>query len=115
MRCDERVVEDQEKEVVEKRNDTNVMDGEQSKGNETTQAEPVEPYKPPIPFPQRLAKDKLEANFENLLEVCKKLYINIPFLGCYFKDTFICLVFKKYAFQYEKVLRKCNDFSYRGM
>ena len=40
----------------------------------------VEPYRPPIPFPQCLAKVKLEAKFEKFLEILKKLQINIAFL-----------------------------------
>ena len=38
-----------------------------------------QPYKPPVPFPQRLAKAKLDKQFGRFLEVLKKLYINIPF------------------------------------
>ncbi|XP_020262292.1 uncharacterized protein LOC109838247 [Asparagus officinalis] len=37
------------------------------------------PYKPPLPFPQRLAKAKLEKQFGKFLEILKKLHINIPF------------------------------------
>ncbi|XP_020272432.1 uncharacterized protein LOC109847612 [Asparagus officinalis] len=37
------------------------------------------PYKPPLPFPQRLAKVKLEKQFGKFLEILKKLHINIPF------------------------------------
>ncbi|XP_020259787.1 uncharacterized protein LOC109836335 [Asparagus officinalis] len=37
------------------------------------------PYKPPLPFPQRLANAKLEKRFGNFLEILKKLHINIPF------------------------------------
>lgn len=39
----------------------------------------VKPYVPPIPFPQRLRKHKLDKQFEKFLEVFKKLHINIPF------------------------------------
>ncbi|XP_052197380.1 uncharacterized protein LOC127804545 [Diospyros lotus] len=41
---------------------------------------PVKPYVPPIPFPQRLRKHKLDKQFEKFLEVFKKLHINIPFV-----------------------------------
>ncbi|XP_056688773.1 uncharacterized protein [Spinacia oleracea] len=41
---------------------------------------PIEPYKPPAPFPQRLAQAKLEKKYGKFLEVLKKLHINIPFL-----------------------------------
>ncbi|XP_020263244.1 uncharacterized protein LOC109839226 [Asparagus officinalis] len=37
------------------------------------------PYKPPLPFPQRLATAKLEKQFGKFLEILKKLHINIPF------------------------------------
>ena len=53
---------------------------EQDKFEETTKPRPVEPYRPPVPFPQRVAKAKLEAKFGNFLEILKKLQINIPFL-----------------------------------
>ena len=36
-------------------------------------------YVPPIPYPQRLAKSKLDKKFGNFLEVFKKLHINISF------------------------------------
>ncbi|XP_073219968.1 uncharacterized protein [Cicer arietinum] len=36
-------------------------------------------FKPPIPFPQRFAKAKIEEQFRKLVEVLKKLYINISF------------------------------------
>ena len=37
------------------------------------------PYKPPLPFPQRFQKQKLDKQFSKFLEVFKKLQINIPF------------------------------------
>ena len=36
-------------------------------------------YTPPLYFPQRMAKAKLNLQFRKFLEVLKKLYINIPF------------------------------------
>ena len=33
----------------------------------------------PIPYPQRLKKNKLDKQFTNFIEVFKKLHINIPF------------------------------------
>ncbi|KAJ9141151.1 hypothetical protein P3X46_031724 [Hevea brasiliensis] len=38
-----------------------------------------EPYQPPLPFPQRFQKAKLDKQFGKFLEVLQKLYINIPF------------------------------------
>ncbi|XP_022883158.1 uncharacterized protein LOC111399906 [Olea europaea var. sylvestris] len=40
---------------------------------------PVKAYVPPIPFPQRLQKHKLDKQFQKFLDVFKKLHINIPF------------------------------------
>ncbi|XP_004514868.1 uncharacterized protein [Cicer arietinum] len=37
----------------------------------------LSPYKPPIPFPQRFAKAKIEEQFRKFVELLKKLYINI--------------------------------------
>ena len=34
---------------------------------------------PPIPYPQRLKKNKLDNKFTKFMEVFKKLHINIPF------------------------------------
>ena len=40
----------------------------------------VQGYKPPVPFPQRLQKAKLEESFSKFLNMFKKIEINIPFL-----------------------------------
>ena len=40
---------------------------------------PPKPYTLPLPFPQRMAKEKLDLQFGKFLEVLKKLYMNIPF------------------------------------
>lgn len=40
---------------------------------------PIKAYVPPIPFPQRLQKHKLDKQFQKFLDVFKKLHINIPF------------------------------------
>ena len=37
------------------------------------------PYNPPLSFPQRMAKAKVDLQFEEFFEVLKKLYINITF------------------------------------
>ena len=39
----------------------------------------VRAYKPPIPFPRRLQKSKLDDQFSKFLNMFKKLEINIPF------------------------------------
>ncbi|XP_022871999.1 uncharacterized protein LOC111391087 [Olea europaea var. sylvestris] len=35
---------------------------------------------PPIPFPQKLKKNKQDTNYEKFLDVLKKLQINVPFI-----------------------------------
>jgi len=41
---------------------------------------PPKPYTPPLPFPQRFARAKLEAQFGKFLDMLKKLHVNVPFL-----------------------------------
>ena len=43
-------------------------------------APPLQPYKPPVPYPQRLVKAKEEHKYGKFLEMLKKFHINIPFL-----------------------------------
>ncbi|KAL5578498.1 hypothetical protein UlMin_020197 [Ulmus minor] len=43
------------------------------------QLSPSAKYEPPIPYPQRLNKKKLDNQFDKFLEIFKKLHINIPF------------------------------------
>ena len=74
------MVKEQGKEMVEKKENSSLESGEQAKNEEATKPKPVKPHRPLIPFPQRLAKAKLEAKYGKFLEVLKKLHINIPFL-----------------------------------
>ncbi|XP_074277872.1 uncharacterized protein LOC141601482 [Silene latifolia] len=41
---------------------------------------PPRVYVPPVPFPQRLAKAKLEQKYGKFLDILKVMHINIPFL-----------------------------------
>ena len=41
---------------------------------------PAKPYKPPVPYPQRLVKAREEHKYGKFLEMLKKFHINIPFL-----------------------------------
>lgn len=36
-------------------------------------------YVPPLPYPQKLKKEKLDKQFSKFLDIFKKLHINIPF------------------------------------
>ena len=40
---------------------------------------PPPPYKPPMPYPQRLVKSKNEGQFKKFVELLKQLNITIPF------------------------------------
>ncbi|KAK1439692.1 hypothetical protein QVD17_05512 [Tagetes erecta] len=42
--------------------------------------EPVKPYNPPIPYPGRLKKQKMEEHYGKFLELFKQLHINLPFV-----------------------------------
>ena len=39
-----------------------------------------QPYKPIVPFPNRLAKQKLNAHMEKIREIFKQVQINVPLL-----------------------------------
>ncbi|XP_022899361.1 uncharacterized protein LOC111412666 [Olea europaea var. sylvestris] len=52
--------------------------GENSKKSQDKVKVTVNPYEPPIPFPQQLNKHKMEQQYKKFLEVFKKLHINIP-------------------------------------
>ncbi|KAI3780136.1 hypothetical protein L2E82_10074 [Cichorium intybus] len=41
---------------------------------------PIKSYKPPVPYPQRLKKEKQEEEYKKFLEHIKSLHINIPFV-----------------------------------
>jgi len=45
-----------------------------------TKSLPPKPYMPPILFPQRFARAKLESQFSKFLDMLKKLHVNVPFL-----------------------------------
>ena len=47
--------------------------------SQDVQPSPTAKYEPPIPYPQRLIKKKLDNQFDKFLEIFKKLHINIPF------------------------------------
>ena len=51
---------------------------EKNFGGEETKAKDHQPIAP-IPYPQRLKKNKLDKQFTKFMEVFKKLHINIPF------------------------------------
>ncbi|XP_050897504.1 uncharacterized protein LOC127104366 [Lathyrus oleraceus] len=59
-------------------------DGKKDESREAKDKEPIyvpsPPYKPPVPYPQRLVKSKNEGQFKKFVELLKKLNITIPFI-----------------------------------
>ena len=70
-------------------NTENPADTDRVTGTQTVQKEPESqrkkgaekppPYRPPVPFPQRLAETKLNEQFAKFIDVLKQLHITIPF------------------------------------
>ena len=65
--------EEKEEESEEKENDEETEDKKEMKNDI-----PIPPV--PVPFPQRLNKQKDEKNFKKFLKIFKELHINIPFV-----------------------------------
>ena len=42
-------------------------------------AEKPPPYRPPVPFPQRITESRLDEQFAKFFQVLKQLHVNIPF------------------------------------
>jgi len=56
---------------------------EKKRENESEQESktlPRKPYMPPLPFPQRFVRAKIESQFGKFLDILKKLHVNVPFL-----------------------------------
>ncbi|XP_010684207.1 uncharacterized protein LOC104898795 [Beta vulgaris subsp. vulgaris] len=82
-----RKMNDQRKSAKESKKSSEEDQGEKVLEKEAKETEKKElivisiaPYKPPVPFPQRLAQAKLEKKYGKFLDILKKLHINIPFL-----------------------------------
>ena len=43
---------------------------------------PIQPYKPPAPYPERLKKQEYDQQFAKFLERFKTLHINMPLVEC---------------------------------
>ena len=43
---------------------------------------PIQPYEPPVPYPQRLKKKEYDQQFVKFLERFKALHINMPLVEC---------------------------------
>ena len=78
------VVREEETEVVEQFSLKDQRQGEQlaetpdGRKDIEKQATTAKPYAP-VPYPQRLRQNKLDKHFNKVMEVFKKLHINIPF------------------------------------
>mgnify|MGYP001792221646 FL=1 len=77
MNEEEKIVESSDK---EKAIDEVVICDEEENVKTSNTPEESQTYYPSIPFPQRLAKEKLEQRYGKFLDLLKTLHINIPFL-----------------------------------
>jgi hypothetical protein len=59
---------------VERQKDQEVKD----KGEDKVYV-PPSPYKPPIPYPQRLKQTKIDNQYKKFIKVIEKLHVEIPF------------------------------------
>ena len=66
-------LEQHSSETTKKKKTTEMQPNKQGK------KEKVKAYNPPVSFPQRLQKEKLEEQFSRFLNMFKKIEINIPF------------------------------------
>jgi len=64
--------------MIEGEIDSEKPQGEKAIGESEKPIVPT-PYKPKIPFPQRLDKPNLDAQFKKFVDMLKKIYINVPF------------------------------------
>ena len=67
-------------EDVEKETPTETPSEQLKEGQLEHVSPPMKPYKPLVPYPQRLVKARKEHKYGKFLKMLKKLHINIPFL-----------------------------------
>ncbi|XP_070025904.1 uncharacterized protein [Nicotiana sylvestris] len=64
----------------ENKRDSELLKEQKDKGKRVQENELMtNPYSVPLPFPQKLKREKLDKQFSKFLEILKQLYINIPF------------------------------------
>ncbi|XP_022847521.1 uncharacterized protein LOC111370040 [Olea europaea var. sylvestris] len=76
-------VEEETVEPDEQPNTSTAKESSEKAGNKETVT--VNPYEPPIPFPQRSKNHKMEQQYKKFLEIFKKLHINIPLVDALFQ------------------------------
>ena len=62
---------------------------------------PMKPYKPPVPYPQRLVKTIDENKYGTFLEMLKKLHISFPFWRL--SLILLCQISKGFTLQQREV------------
>jgi len=65
---------------------------EQVKQEEATKPKPIEPYRPPVPFPQRHTRPNLRLNLE-ILRGTQEIAKQYPIFLCHIEDALLCQVF----------------------
>ena len=63
--------------------DVTERDSLQEQEKDKNKAPPVQPYKPTIPYPERLRKSRDQEQFGKFLDLFKQLHINIPFVEAF--------------------------------
>ncbi|XP_076927147.1 uncharacterized protein LOC143590598 [Bidens hawaiensis] len=76
-------------------------------------SEPVRTYVPPIPYPGRLKKQKMEEQYGKFLELFKQLHINLPFLDA-LKEMPKYAKFLKVVLSNKKKLEKLSCVTLNG-
>ena len=61
------------------------------------------PYMPPLPFPHRFAKIKLDDHFGKFLSTFKKLHANVPFIDALSQMSMNPSFFKKILSKKRKI------------
>ena len=73
------VIEEVEAEKVIQLGQNDDANKEQLNEKQSTENSTEAKASPPVPYPQRLKKHKLDKQFTKFMDVFKKLHINIPF------------------------------------
>ncbi|XP_022867336.1 uncharacterized protein LOC111387049 [Olea europaea var. sylvestris] len=80
VKVNEKVPSIDEEQVDKSEQPDKVVPNKESENLQVKTTAPINPHVPPVPFPQRLQKMKLEEQFVRFLDIFKKLHVNIPLI-----------------------------------
>jgi len=69
-----------DKGVASLRSESEPQEKRESEKQKELKALTPKPYMPPLPFPQKFVKAKLDSQFGKFLDMLKKLHVNVPLL-----------------------------------